>query len=139
VVVSVLVVAGVEGVAVNISEYMLSDHFRLRELVPRLPYGNLTTTLTQLEVIRHNLGGKPIMVHSGYRSPEHNREVNGARTSQHLYGLAVDISVKGKTSFWLAGKLKAMQDDGLLIPGGLGTYQRHVHIDFRGKIVRWSG
>ena len=35
--------------------------------------------------------GKPIIVDSGYRCPKLNQAVGGAKTSQHLYGQAVDI------------------------------------------------
>lgn len=42
------------------------------------------------------LHGKPIVVTSGYRSPEVNRSVNGATSSQHALGEAADISVGSK-------------------------------------------
>ena len=45
-----------------------------------------------------NLGGEedtPIIINSGYRSPELNRKVGGSPTSNHLTGCAVDIRVAG--------------------------------------------
>ena len=48
-----------------------------------------------------NLGGEidtseaPIIITSGYRSPELNKKVGGAPTSNHLTGCAVDIRVYG--------------------------------------------
>ena len=47
-----------------------------------------------------NLGGEkdteePIIISSGYRSPQLNRKVGGAPTSNHLTGCAVDIRVAG--------------------------------------------
>ena len=36
--------------------------------------------------------GKPIKVNSGYRSSELNKAVGGAKTSQHVLGLAADIT-----------------------------------------------
>ena len=47
-----------------------------------------------------NLGGEintdtPIIINSGYRSPELNKKVGGSTTSNHLTGCAVDIRVAG--------------------------------------------
>ena len=47
-----------------------------------------------------NLGGEkdteePIIISSGYRSPQLNRKVGGSATSNHLTGCAVDIRVAG--------------------------------------------
>lgn len=36
--------------------------------------------------------GKPIRVNSGYRSPALNKAVSGSKTSQHMTGLAADIT-----------------------------------------------
>ena len=36
--------------------------------------------------------GKPIKVNSGYRSPVLNKIVGGSKTSQHMTGLAADIT-----------------------------------------------
>ena len=40
--------------------------------------------------------GKPIGVNSGYRSPELNRAVGGAKNSQHVRGEAADITTGSK-------------------------------------------
>lgn len=40
--------------------------------------------------------GKPIGVNSGYRSPELNRAVGGAKNSQHMRGEAADITTGTK-------------------------------------------
>lgn len=37
--------------------------------------------------------GKPIFVNSGYRSPALNKALKGAKKSQHMLGLAADITV----------------------------------------------
>ena len=36
--------------------------------------------------------GKPLIINSGYRCPELNREVGGAPTSQHIKGEAADVA-----------------------------------------------
>ncbi|WP_418308481.1 YcbK family protein, partial [Parasutterella sp.] len=43
-----------------------------------------------LEEIRDEFG-KPIVVNSGYRSPEHNKNIGGAKNSYHVKGMAADI------------------------------------------------
>lgn len=45
---------------------------------------------------------RPIIVTSGYRCPELNKLVGGAKNSQHVLGQAVDIVVSGMTPRTLA-------------------------------------
>lgn len=45
---------------------------------------------------------RPIIVTSGYRSPELNKLVGGATNSQHVLGQAVDIQVSGMSPRTLA-------------------------------------
>lgn len=53
--------------------------------------------------------GKPIYINSGYRSVALNKAVNGSKTSQHVKGLAADItagsSEKNKILFSLIQEL----------------------------------
>lgn len=46
--------------------------------------------LMVLEKVRA-LKGKPLRIVSGWRCIRHNRAVGGIRTSQHLFGRAVDV------------------------------------------------
>lgn len=43
-----------------------------------------------LDPLRGNLG-KPIIITSGYRNPEYNKNVGGTKNSQHIKGQAVDF------------------------------------------------
>lgn len=54
------------------------------------------TFMNRLQHIRVNYG-KPIVVVSGYRTPDHNAEVtgNGSRSGAHTFGRAVDIVPDG--------------------------------------------
>ncbi len=92
-------------------------------------------------------------VHSGFRSPDHNRRVRrAARDSQHQYGDAADVSVDANGD----GRISVMDSKmvGLAVEivelkhpelvGGLGLYTSrgsgsYVHIDARGQRVRWRG
>ena len=49
--------------------------------------------LDKLQALRDRLG-KPLIVRSGYRSPEHNSAVGGAARSKHLEGAAFDIAMR---------------------------------------------
>lgn len=44
----------------------------------------------------------PIVISSGYRSPEVNRAVGGATNSEHMLGQAADLTVPGKTNIEVA-------------------------------------
>ena len=69
--------------------------------------------------------GKPLIVNSAYRSPEHNRKVGGAKASKHLEGTAFDISMANHdpASFIAAARKAGFK--------GIGTYPRSnfIHID----------
>lgn len=69
---------------------LLSQHFRAREFACK-HCGWIKThrvLLAGLEKIRP-AGGLAVV--SGYRCPQHNRDIGGASNSQHLYGTAADI------------------------------------------------
>ena len=93
----------------------LSPHFTLGEMakssshpeVYNIPsheaIANLTNLTKWLEVLRERAAspdpskgrGVPIIINSGYRSPQLNRKIGGAANSNHLTGCAVDIRTSG--------------------------------------------
>ena len=86
----------------------LSEHFSLEELTitnhreydntPNADQiNNLQRVAELLEQVKKVLGGKPVMVNSGYRSPQVNLAVGSKPTSQHCLGCAADIRVPGMT------------------------------------------
>ncbi len=90
--------------------------------------------LAALEKFRTAVGDKAIHITSGYRCPKHNTDVGGAKHSQHMSGIAADITVAGMTP---AEVFKAAEDSGLFT--GIGLYDKHVHVDIRaGAKVTWK-
>ena len=65
----------------------------LRRLCGWLEELRLRCNLTKKEKIKNK--DEPIVINSGYRSPEVNKAVGGAPNSNHLTGCAVDIRCKG--------------------------------------------
>ena len=83
----------------------LSEHFVLGEFtrskypeVYNIPsheaIANLKRLCEWLEVLRDKVG-HAIVINSGYRSPQLNKKVGGAPTSNHLTGCAADIRTSG--------------------------------------------
>lgn len=79
-----------------------------------------------LDILRNKLG-KPIIITSGYRTPEWNKKCEGAKYSYHMRGMAADIRVNGMSAKELADKL----DD--IVPNecGIIVYRSWVHFDVR--------
>jgi len=123
----------------------LSPHFRYREFFSRgkAPPLHLHRHLGQLtaalEVLRAELGGAPIRVLSGYRSPAHNADVNGAPASQHMLAAAADIRVNGVPYFKVAETIEMLVSRQQMPQGGLGIYDidEMVHYDVRWRKSRW--
>ena len=81
----------------------------------------------KLDDLRHEYG-KPLVVTSGYRCPDHNSRVSttGA-TGPHTTGLAVDVGVTGRDAYVI---LKLALKHGIT---GIGVNQkgggRFIHLD----------
>lgn len=72
-------------------------------------------------------------INSGYRTPRHNTNINGASKSRHMMGLAADIAIpKGMTNFELAGLAYAV---GFRRIGVASTF---VHVDMAPGEACWT-
>lgn len=82
-----------DATPLTIPDRQLSPHFRLSEFrdkrtgTVRGPDAELVLVLERIRMLR----GRPLVIVSGFRTVATNRAVGGARSSQHLYGRAVDI------------------------------------------------
>lgn len=87
-----------------------------------------------LDDVRAFLGGRSIVITSGYRPPLVNRVVGGVSNSQHLYGGAADIIVGGMPPHEVFRQLDQWHSS----KGGLGDSQHFTHLDLRGYRARWN-
>lgn len=115
----------------------LSAHFKVREfacgdgsdavlVAPRL--------VMVLETIRAHFGAA-VTISSGYRTPQYNAKVDGVAHSQHCYGTAADITVKGQKPEAVAAFARSIMPDW----GGVGVYDSFCHIDVRETKADWKG
>lgn len=82
--------------------------------------------------------GKPVTIHSGYRTEAYNSRIGGAKSSKHITGEAADIKVSGVNPIVVA----LYAQDVLNAPGiGLYSYVKvsdgFVHVDTRAST--WRG
>lgn len=132
----------------------VSDHFHVHEFaqparhgLPSEPYpidwigSRLIFLCDALEILREELGGRPIRILSGFRSKRYNARIGGARRSEHMEGRAADISVGGVTPAEVHATALRLYNENRIRIGGLGSYKTFTHIDVRDgrRIARWSG
>ena len=108
------------------------DEFRCKCCGQLPPQGIDPNLILKLEILRMLLGDKPIIIRSGYRCPAHNKAVNGADDSQHMYGRAADIIING-----VSPSEVALVAEIVFYDGGLSRYKGFTHVDVRGKKARW--
>jgi zinc D-Ala-D-Ala carboxypeptidase len=88
--------------------------------------------MDKLQKLREILG-RPLIINSAFRSPEHNRAVGGAKASQHLDAKAFDIRQDNQEP---KAFLKASKEAGFT---GFGTYPKSnfIHSDI-GPARTWG-
>ena len=93
-----------------------------------------STLVKLLQSVRDHFGSA-VSITSAYRTPAHNRSVNGATSSYHVRGQAADFTVTGVSNRDVA---KYLQDIGAK---GIGLYDYtggFVHINTREKKYFWQ-
>jgi len=81
----------------TIEELTITDHREFDNTPNETERENLVRLAGLLELVKVELGGKPIMVNSAFRSKQVNDAVGSKDTSQHRIGCAADIRVPGIT------------------------------------------
>lgn len=116
-------------------ENRITEHFKLKEFACKNSEAVIVSEKLcyVLEAIRTHFG-KPVVVTSGYRTPEYNAKVGGAAKSRHMLGIAADIQISGVKPADVATYART------LMPtyGGIGIYSTFTHIDIRSDIANWK-
>lgn len=113
----------------------LERHFKVKEFACR--DGSQVVFIDEylvsvLDILRQKIE-KPVIITSGYRTPEWNAKCGGAKYSYHMRGMAADIQVNGISPKELAKKLNEIVPDEC----GIIVYKNWVHFDVRtGKKYR---
>ena len=110
----------------KVSEFACRDGSDAVLVAPRL--------VMVLQTIRDHFGAA-VTINSGYRTPQYNTKVGGVTDSQHCYGTAADIVVKGQTPAAVAAYARTIMPDW----GGVGVYDSFTHIDIREQKTDWQG
>lgn len=112
----------------KVSEFACRDGSDAILVAPRL--------VMVLQSIRSHFAAA-VTINSAYRTPDYNARKGGAAHSQHCYGTAADITVRGKTPAQVAAYAREIMPDW----GGVGIYakQGFTHIDVREAKADWKG
>lgn len=75
---------------------------------------------------------KPMVISSGYRSPEYNRRIGGSKESAHMEGKAADILVSGANAIHLVHLALQAGMTGLGVSQKGPHQSRFLHLDLAG-------
>jgi hypothetical protein len=93
---------------------------------------NLACVANRLQALRDTVfQNSVVIITSGWRSENYNKEIGGASQSKHLSGQAIDFCVMKFPPSKVQTFLKNFS-------GGLGAYRNFTHIDIGAK-RRWTG
>ncbi len=112
---------------------------------PREYDSHLARLAAVLELGRARLGGRPMIIVSGYRTPTYNAGFRngvlnpakaGAKNSYHLRALAADVDVPGVHPDEVADAFEALEREGAVKGIAVIRYDDFTHVDVRGYSMR---
>jgi len=119
----------------NLKQYILLDTKMLHKLLE-----------LQQELEKEDYDSYGFKLTSGFRHPRHNEKVRGASKSRHIYGQAIDLTIKDIDKNGVANQkdksivLDILEKKVIKNEGGIGRYPNtmSVHFDTRGYRARWD-
>ena len=117
----------------------LSTHFKVKEFACK-DGSDAVLVAPRLVMVLQSIRSHfctAVTINSGYRTPQYNAKVGGVTESQHCYGTAADITVRGQTPAAVAAYARELMPDW----GGVGVYSQKgfTHIDVREAKSDWNG
>ena len=116
----------------NIKEFECKCGCKMPEFVKK----NIIELAENLQIIRDEVGRLDLT--NSYRCKDHNSDVGGSTSSQHLVGKAADVKSKSIKPKEMAQIVNDLMKNEKIKTGGIGIYNTFTHIDIRGVRARWS-
>lgn len=113
----------------------ISTHFNRHEFACRCGCGFAVVDkqLNEvLEAIRHHFD-RPLIINSACRCADYNKKVGGAKKSQHVLGMAADITVMNVHPDSVADYVENVHK-----ACSTGRYDSFTHIDVRNVVAHWD-
>lgn len=115
----------------------LETNFSLHEFVCKCGCKSVKFDMQVIRLLQkiRNHFNRPVTINSAYRCPTHNKKVGGVDNSQHMQGIACDISIKGVHPLEVARYAVDISFTGV----GVYTHNGNLftHVDTRKKVTYW--
>ena len=122
---------------------MITKNFSIEEFqckcgcdMPKFVRKNVVELAENLQIIRDEVGRLDLT--NSYRCKDHNSDVGGSTSSQHLVGKAADVKSESIKPKEMAQIVNDLMKNEKIKTGGIGIYNTFTHIDIRGVRARWS-
>tara|TARA_B100000780_G_C21099813_1_gene443790 strand:+ start:1482 stop:1859 length:378 start_codon:yes stop_codon:yes gene_type:complete len=121
----------------------MTKNFNIKEFeckcgckMPEFVKNNVIELAENLQIIRDEVGRLDLT--NSYRCKDHNSDVGGSTSSQHLVGKAADVKSESIKPKEMAQIVNDLMKNEKIKTGGIGIYNTFTHIDIRGVRARWS-